>query len=312
VLAPLQEALLDQDRSALKALVANGYVVLEGTLPPALCATLRSELEAIAAAKAMWNSATYLTNKPPATATNGTDEEEVQCLRNPHIRETSLAFRAAGDHAPTFRAIEADALLSETFTPVFLGGGIDGFEQELRLQLNEGHGGCYGLHTDADSNANTTTTTTDEEENGGSSFRGLTCLFYLCEEWHVGDGGELVLLPWPFSPPLVSVPPRAGTVVIFDPVMTHGVLPSFKRRHCFTLWLRPRCSQKTLENSPLKTPPFPRIPAAFAPLFDRKQRPNVVRFLNTDLWARYLVNKTKLPTYNTPLHFTLVLNTFTL
>ena len=32
--------------------------------------------------------------------------------------------------------------------------GVDeGFDQELRLQLNEGSGGCYGLHTDMDGEA---------------------------------------------------------------------------------------------------------------------------------------------------------------
>ena len=65
-----------------------------------------------------------------------------------HVHETSLEYKDARAHAPTFAAIEADATLLDVVRSRVPGlAGLD--MQHLRIQVNEGHGGCYSMHTDA-------------------------------------------------------------------------------------------------------------------------------------------------------------------
>ena len=65
----------------------------------------------------------------------------------------------------------------------------------VKLQCNEGQGGCFPLHYD---NA------------GPPSNRKLTCLFYLTSDWHEAHGGELQLVPWLRQP--VTIPPLSGRI----------------------------------------------------------------------------------------------------
>ena len=58
---------------------------------------------------------------------------------------------------------------------------------------------------------------------------------YLNPDWTPGDGGELVLYPFPEPP--VKVEPVMGRVVLFSAAnMLHRVLPSGKPRMCYTTW----------------------------------------------------------------------------
>jgi len=64
----------------------------------------------------------------------------------------------------------------------------------------------------------------------------VTCIVYLNEGWKSGDGGELVLSPF-LSPP-VEIPPLMNRAVLFrSDVVLHRVLPSSKKRFCFSAWL---------------------------------------------------------------------------
>lgn len=60
-------------------------------------------------------------------------------------------------------------------------------------------------------------------------------MVYLNPDWSRGDGGEIVL--WPFLEKQVIIPPLYRRAVLFySDCILHRVLPSNKRRVCFTLW----------------------------------------------------------------------------
>jgi hypothetical protein len=89
----------------------------------------------------------------------------------------------------------------------------------IKIQLNTG-GGSFPWHYD---------------NPGPPNLRALTCVVYLNPLWKEGDGGEIVL--WPFLSNPTTIPPLHRRAVLFysDRVL-HRVLPSRKRRVCFTIW----------------------------------------------------------------------------
>ena len=153
-----------------------------------------------------------------------------------NVHETSLEYKDAKMHAPTFAAIEADTTLLDAVQSRVPGlAGLD--RQHLRLQINAGHGGCYSMHTDA--GRDSALGDADGRALADGQTLRLTCLFYISAPgWSAGDGGELRVYPYPH----VSVPiaPLEGRLVLFEPRLVHDVAPNFRRRHCFTLW----CSVK--------------------------------------------------------------------
>ncbi|KAG3109930.1 hypothetical protein PI125_g10465 [Phytophthora idaei] len=65
---------------------------------------------------------------------------------------------------------------------------------------------------------------------------GLAAVLYLNEEWKQGDGGEIVLYPFPNS--RVVVQPRFGELVLFSSQrMLHRVMPANKPRYALTTWM---------------------------------------------------------------------------
>lgn len=109
--------------------------------------------------------------------------------------------------------------LNSTSTTLHLARGLSG--TTLKLQYNEGGGGCFPLHYD---------------NPGPPNRRKVTCLVYLNPKWTDGDGGELVLQQ--FGGETVVIPPLHDRMVLFfsDRIL-HRVLPSHKPRYCFTVWI---------------------------------------------------------------------------
>ncbi|KRX09708.1 hypothetical protein PPERSA_02580 [Pseudocohnilembus persalinus] len=90
----------------------------------------------------------------------------------------------------------------------------------IKMQYNEGGGGCFPWHYD---NA------------GNPSKRQLTCVIYLNPEWKEGDGGEIVV--WPFLEQPVKIAPKMDRAVLFrSDMVLHRVMPSKKERFCFSIW----------------------------------------------------------------------------
>ena len=92
----------------------------------------------------------------------------------------------------------------------------------VKLQVNEGRGGCFPWHYD---------------NPGPPSNRALTCILYLNPEWRSGDGGALRVQP--FCGVAATIAPRHNRLAVFysDRVL-HRVMPSrARRRYCATVWL---------------------------------------------------------------------------
>jgi len=129
---------------------------------------------------------------------------------------------ATQDAAPLFSEVHQDTSLM-TLLNVYC-PGMDLRSQTIKLQHNVGGGGCFPLHFDTDAAVDS---------------RKVTAIFYLNPEWREGDGGELVLYPFPKE--RVAVQPLSGRMALFSsPNMLHRVLPSRAARVCFTLWLTAR------------------------------------------------------------------------
>ena len=205
------------DGGSLSQLVEQGYLVVDGALTPALCRTLREEMDRLEASGQMWQSKTYAESDGAA---------------HMHVQETSLDYMEARAHAPTFAAVEADETLLRAVSSHVPGlAGLDA--QHVRLQINAGHGGCYSMHTDAGRDVGLADADGRPLVGDGQTLR-LTALFYISRGWKAGDGGELRLYPYPHG--RVSVAPLEGRLVLFEPRLVHDVAPNFRRRHCFTLW----------------------------------------------------------------------------
>eukprot|EP00041_Stephanoeca_diplocostata_P014044 m.252131 g.252131 ORF g.252131 m.252131 type:complete len:674 (-) comp19555_c0_seq1:426-2447(-) len=90
----------------------------------------------------------------------------------------------------------------------------------IKLQYNEGIGGCFPMHYDTSS---------------AHSQREITAIIYLNPEWKAGDGGELRLFPFPLD--VMDVAPMHDRLAVFNSTeMLHRVMPATAPRLCFSVW----------------------------------------------------------------------------
>jgi len=103
--------------------------------------------------------------------------------------------------------------------------GID----QVKVQLNEGTGGCFMMHYDT---------------SAAVSSRAVTALLYLNSDYLSGvHGGELQLFPFPLSP--VIIEPRHNTLALFcSTELLHRVMPAHHRRLCLSIWFKSSESEK--------------------------------------------------------------------
>ena len=147
-------------------------------------------------------------------------------LEKGNIFEAEMHALAASEAlaAPALRAVAEDRSLL-TLLNVMLPSVAQTqlHHQVVKLQRNAGFGGCFPLHFDSDASVDG---------------RRVTVLTYLNPDWRDGDGGELVLYPFPLRAP-VKVAPKMGRVVLFSAAnMLHSVEPArgSNDRLCFTQW----------------------------------------------------------------------------
>jgi hypothetical protein len=211
---PQQRPLLGLERAltqdAIDTLAEHGYVVIDDALPAETCAQLRAEMDALESHGQMWNSKSF----------SARGDAERASAPHEHICETQLDYKEVRAWAPTFVKIERDPTMLARLRSVRSLDRTVG--QHVRIQINQGRGGCYTMHTDSGSDA-----------GDGQALR-LTALFYLNPHWKPGDGGELRIFPYPHKPEVIA--PLEGRLVLFEPRMVHDVLPNYARRYCFTLW----------------------------------------------------------------------------
>ncbi|KDO29825.1 hypothetical protein SPRG_19711 [Saprolegnia parasitica CBS 223.65] len=187
-------AALPSDAGA--ALRANGYYVVDGAVSPALAQALRDEIASLAAADALYPNATHVYVK---------DAPRPLLLEKAHIHETELADMSA-DYASLHRWFDNPTLRT---TCNALLPSLRADRHMIKVQYNDGHGGCFPMHFDT----------------YGDDGKCLTAVLYLNERWAPGDGGEIVLFPFPYAP--ITIAPAASRLVLFSSHrMLHRVLPS--------------------------------------------------------------------------------------
>lgn len=201
------------------ALAEKGYVVVDGMFGEAWATAFREEI--------LWLHSQGIM-RPNETQFQDVHRREVKRFTKPNIFELDLHHAAARRLVPAFsdlfsrfQAPHADlvrALHAHAPSLQLLEGAAS---TTIKLQYNQGSGGCFPLHYD---------------NPGRPNKRKITCLVYLNPAWKEGDGGELELVP--FCGRKVVVPPLHDRVVLFhsDRVL-HRVLPARVPRCCFTIWL---------------------------------------------------------------------------
>ena len=191
-----------------------GYAVLDGLLPSCFALALRDEMTTLHRQQLL---------RPHRFGFKSSPSAPVRLVRKPHIYEAELSEPHVREHAASIGTVSelVATAAGAAFPELQLCPGPNGEGTAVKLQCNEGHGGCFPLHFD---NA------------GPPSCRKLTCLVYLNPHWQPADGGELELVPW-LAPP-VRIPPLGGRVVLFrSDLVLHRVLPSRVCRFCFTIWI---------------------------------------------------------------------------
>ncbi|TMW66329.1 hypothetical protein Poli38472_004094 [Pythium oligandrum] len=148
------------------------------------------------------------------------DEQEPMLLEKHHIMETELVLPEVRRQVPSLEWFFDSQLVFgglRDLLPSWL--GLSGYM--IKLQYNKGHGGCFPMHFDT----------------YGDDGKCLTAVLYLNENWQEGDGGEIVVYPFPRKEP-VTIRPLDGDLVLFSSQqMLHRVMPAIKPRFCLTTWM---------------------------------------------------------------------------
>lgn len=211
-------------REALNRYTSNtGYVVIDQFLETSMADTLLQELKTIYKQQLMKpnqvqftvSSQKLVVTKPGIFEVDLFDEE---IRTNNSLENFNKLYSEDG-------TVLAKLLLQEGYCPrKDIVTTVDG--RVVKLQVNDGSGGCFPYHYD---------------NPGKPNKRLLTCAFYLNKDWKRGDGGELVLLPFltkvEGKQSEVVIEPKHNRLVIFrSDTGLHRVLPSNAPRFCFTIW----------------------------------------------------------------------------
>ena len=191
-----------------------GYAVLDGLLPSCFALALRDEMATLHRQQLL---------RPHRFGFKSSPSAPVRLVRKPHIYEAELSEPHVREHAASIGTVSelVATAAGAAFPELQLCPGPNGEGTAVKLQCNEGHGGCFPLHFD---NA------------GPPSCRKLTCLVYLNPHWQPADGGELQIWPPDGGPPVV-VAPRADRLVLFVSSLEHEVLPAWRPRYALTTWM---------------------------------------------------------------------------
>ena len=201
-----------------RALRTHGYAVIDDAIDAASARAMRDEMRALFRANAFKANATVFVSGATqfALEKRGIYECETHALSDAHgALAPMLTSLGQG------RELMADANALLGWKDADAGSTTTLTHASVKLQVNIGDGACFPLHFDSD---------------GALDSRRLTMLTYLNEDWKVGDGGELVVYPFPEDAKVIE--PRFGRVVLLSSQLgLHRVMPSSaKERLMFTVW----------------------------------------------------------------------------
>ena len=255
----------------VERLYKQGYAVFEGGFDSNVGKELRKEIDAL------------FLSSPERFVPNSTrfvkDGFQTELVKK-NILELSAPFVEETD-GRYLRALQKDRTLltllnvlkpSETPSEML-------FNVSLKVQMNFGENARFPIHFDSDSS-------TDN--------RRWTCLVYLNDDWEEKDGGEVVLYV-PFQKEkIVVVPPKLGTIVMFNSrYVAHSTLPyTGKRRVMFTLWLHAKGGEddnnaekmkesSIVSNEKIETDAQEQLEKLLAP----EQRKHLMKLILAEEWA---------------------------
>ncbi|KAK1935129.1 Egl nine 1 [Phytophthora citrophthora] len=203
----------------VSGLLRDGYYVVRNAFPVEYLRHLRDEMELLRTSGQLYPNSTHiLLNNTPE---GGESTTKTLLLEKHDILETELALDSIRDQTSV-------PFLKDFFEQQVVFGplrqalpnwlGLSG--HMVKVQHNAGRGACFPMHFDT----------------YGDDGKCVTAVLYLNEEWKEGDGGEIVL--YPFPKPRVVVQPRFGELVLFSSQqMLHRVMPATKPRYALTAWM---------------------------------------------------------------------------
>ncbi|KAG6972440.1 hypothetical protein JG688_00003992 [Phytophthora aleatoria] len=203
----------------VSGLLRDGYYVVRDAFPVEYLRRLRDEMKLLHTSDQLYPNSTHILLN---NVDNGSKSTTKTLLLEKHdIFETELALDAIRDQStvPFLRDFFEQQVV---FGPLHLALpdwlGLAG--HMVKVQHNAGRGACFPMHFDT----------------YGDDGKCVTAVLYLNEEWKQGDGGEIVLYPFPNS--RVVVQPRFGELVLFSSQqMLHRVMPANKPRYALTTWM---------------------------------------------------------------------------
>mmetsp|Transcript_11984 Transcript_11984/g.44526 ORF Transcript_11984/g.44526 Transcript_11984/m.44526 type:complete len:353 (-) Transcript_11984:207-1265(-) len=194
-------------------LVTQGYVIVDGAFGPSLAMQMRREVLQVHEEGLMEENCVMFGSQRHV---------------KPFIFEADLFAAERRAACATLGdlweegATEMAARLNEKVPTLALGETRE--DIVVKLQLNEGSGGCFPWHYD---------------NPGPPNKRKVTALVYLNPDWEDGHGGELLLLPFlePAEDAICIAPLHDRLVLFLSDSICHRVMPSLARRVAFTVWL---------------------------------------------------------------------------
>lgn len=240
----------------------RGYAIVDDALDVAHARALREEMSTLRARGTFRANETLFvdasTSTTKALVKTGIEECEYHALR----AEDASAAPRVGAFAQSWVTEGLNAAM---------GWGDDATRRLTRsmvkMQINQGRGACFPLHFDSDASIDS---------------RRMTMLAYLNEGWTRGDGGELVIYPFPEKE--IVVEPIAGRVVLLSSQFgLHRVLPSTaSERYMFTVWF----FAKDTPGSVAAPKPGPNAETQMAALLHPALRKHLCKLVLAETWAR--------------------------
>jgi len=259
----LFRSLFDSSARVVEQLSSKGYAIVDDGIDPEGARILLDEMKALRADGA------FVENKTVFTKAGEKFE-----LVKPNVLEFEAhnASAARKEIAPTFAALADDASFMNRLNLKMRWDEPTRalVKMSVKLQVNAGNGGCFPIHFDSDASLDS---------------RRLTVLSYLNENWAPGDGGELVLYPFPREK--VTVEPKFGRVVLFSSQFgLHRVLPSnAKERFMFTMW----CFASTMQEPRKMEVPGSDAMLQLRGLLSLSIRKHLAKVVLADEWATSIV-----------------------
>jgi len=175
---------------AATALKRNGFAVVERAVSPEAADELRCEIEELRDQKLMYKNATHVVSR----------EGTKQYLEKSMIFEWDSmhpGWQASTSTIPNLNAIHKDLTLCNGISKTI--EELELTSQTLKMQYNAGLGGCFPIHFDTDAVClkHPHSVGSQASYRQGLDARAVTAILYLNKHWKPGDGGEIVLYPWP-------------------------------------------------------------------------------------------------------------------